>query len=70
MEIINYSPELADHFDAINRHCIVKYFVMEDRDNLVLRNPTERIIITHCLTGVFDDGLNDSICEFGALEMI
>lgn len=44
MEIINYSPELADHFDAINRHWIVKYFVMEDRDNLVLKNPIEQII--------------------------
>ena len=44
MDIIEFAPELARHFDRINRDWIEKYFVMEDRDDLVLRNPEEQII--------------------------
>ena len=44
MEIIDYKPELAQHFDKINRDWIEKYFMIEDIDNKVLQNPEEQII--------------------------
>jgi len=44
MEIIDYSPELAHHFDAINRDWIMKYFTLEPIDDDVLTHPEERII--------------------------
>ncbi|MCP4459838.1 MAG: GNAT family N-acetyltransferase [Cytophagales bacterium] len=44
MQIINYATEHSHHFDQINRDWIEKYFVMEERDNSVLRNPEHKII--------------------------
>jgi len=44
MEIIVYKPELAHHFDAINRDWIKKYFTVEPIDHDVLTHPEERII--------------------------
>ena len=44
MQIIEYTPELGHHFDRINRDWIEKYFVIEDRDDVILKNPEEQII--------------------------
>lgn len=44
MEIIDYTPELAHHFDKINRAWIEKYFTVEPIDDDVLTHPEERII--------------------------
>ncbi len=44
MEIIDYTPELAHHFDAINRDWIKAYFTVEPIDHHVLTHPEERII--------------------------
>jgi GNAT superfamily N-acetyltransferase len=44
MEIIDYHPELANHFDAINRAWIKAHFTVEPIDHDVLTHPEERII--------------------------
>ncbi len=44
MKIINYKPDLAIHFEQINRDWIEKYFVVEPIDEQVITQPEKEII--------------------------
>ena len=44
VEVVPFQPELAQHFEALNREWIEKYFVIEDADLLVFANPFEEIV--------------------------
>jgi N-acetylglutamate synthase-like GNAT family acetyltransferase len=44
VEILEFSPELAEHFASINYQWISHYFQIEEEDRLVLDNPVEKII--------------------------
>ena len=42
--IVDFKPEHQPYFEALNRNWIEKYFIMEEMDKYVLRNPQEAII--------------------------
>ncbi|MER3327997.1 MAG: hypothetical protein RIF34_00350 [Candidatus Kapaibacterium sp.] len=44
MKIIDYRPDLAIHFEQINRVWIEKYFKVEPIDEQVITNPEKEII--------------------------
>ena len=46
IEIIPFSPELAQDFEAINRAWIEKYFEVEEEDQRVLNDPKKYLIDT------------------------
>ncbi len=44
IEMLEYSPQLAPHFETINKQWITQMFVLEDVDKQVLENPQQYII--------------------------
>jgi ribosomal protein S18 acetylase RimI-like enzyme len=44
MQIVDYRPELAEAFKALNEAWITRYFAMEAKDRAVLDDPQGRII--------------------------
>jgi len=44
MKIVAFTPDLAPHFDRINRAWIEHYFAVEPIDDLVLKDPQTHII--------------------------
>ena len=46
VEVVRFQPELAEHFESLNRDWIEKYFVIEEADLTVFRDPFKEIVAT------------------------
>ena len=44
VEIIPFSPDLKEYIKTLNLEWLIKYFRVEEKDDLVLSNPQEEII--------------------------
>jgi putative acetyltransferase len=44
VEVVRFQPELAIHFEALNRDWIEKYFVIEEADLIVFGDPFKEIV--------------------------
>lgn len=44
IKILNFTPKLSSHFKTLNEEWIVKYFVLEPKDEEVLNDPEKYII--------------------------
>ncbi|HMT13008.1 MAG TPA: hypothetical protein PKA39_15475, partial [Ignavibacteria bacterium] len=45
VEIVNYSPELKEHFRVLNYEWLTKYFTVEPEDKKLLEDPENEIIV-------------------------
>lgn len=44
VEVVSFRPELAAHFESLNREWIEQYFVIEDADLIVFNDPFATIV--------------------------
>ena len=43
-EVVRFQPELAEHFASLNRAWIEQYFVMEEADHSIFRDPYKEVV--------------------------
>lgn len=44
VEVVGFRPELAEHFELLNRAWIEEYFVMEEADRSIFRDPYKEVV--------------------------